>query len=36
MWFWNPSKEGIKIWVESKEIEFIEKENKNPKLSTED
>ena len=36
MWFWNPLKEEIKIWVESKEKEFVEKENKNPKLSTKD
>ena len=36
MWFWHPSKEEIEIWVESKEKEFTEKENRNPKLSTED
>lgn len=36
MWFWNPSKEEIESWVESKEKEFVEKENKNPRLSAED
>ena len=33
MWFWHPSKEEIENWVEAKEKEFVEKENKNPKLS---
>jgi hypothetical protein len=36
MWFWNPPREEIKTWVESKEKEFAKKENKNPRLSTED
>ena len=36
MWFWNPSKEEIKNWVESKEKEFAEQENINPRLSAED
>ena len=36
MWFWHPSKEEIENWVEAKEKEFFEKENKNPRLSTED
>ena len=36
MWFWNPSKEDIKVFLESKEKEFVEKENRNPKLSRED
>ena len=36
MWFWHPSKEEIEKWVEVKEKEFTEKENINPRLSTED
>ena len=36
MWFFLPSKEEIKSWVESKEKEFVEKENINPRLSVED
>ena len=36
MWFWNPSKEEIENWVESKEKKFMEQENRNPRLSTED
>ena len=35
MWFLHPSKEEIESWVESREIEFTEKENKSPRLSTE-
>ena len=36
MWFWHPLKEEIEKWVEVKEKEFAEKENKNLRLSTED
>ena len=36
MWFWNPLKKEIEIWLESKEKEFAEKENRNRKLSAED
>ena len=36
MWFWNPSKVEIENWVEEKEKELAEKENRNPRLSTED
>ena len=36
MCFWNPSKEEIQKWVESKEKEFTERENRNPRLSVED
>ena len=36
MCFWNPSKEEIEQWVNSKEKEFIERENINPQLSVED
>ena len=36
MYFWNPSKEEIQQWVESKEKEFAERENRNPQLSVED
>ena len=36
MWFWHPSKEEIENWVESKEKEFAEQENRNMRLSTED
>ena len=32
MCFWNPSREYIQQWVESKEKEFAEKENRNPRL----
>ena len=35
-WCWHPSKEEIENWVEVKEKEFAEKENINPRLSTED
>ena len=33
---WNPTKEELNHWVESKEKEFAEKENKSPRLSIED
>ena len=36
MWFWNPSKEEIKNWVEVKEKEFVEQENRKSRLSIED
>ena len=36
MYFWHLSKEEIQKWVESKEKEFAERENKNPRLSVED
>jgi hypothetical protein len=36
MWFWYPLKEEIENWVEAKEKEYAEKENRNPKLSIED
>ena len=36
MWFWHPSKEEIENWVEAKEKELAERENKNPRLSIED
>ena len=36
MWFWHPSKEEIENWVEAKEKEFTEQENKKPRLSAKD
>ena len=36
MCFWNPSREEIQLWVESKEKQFTERENRNPWLSVED
>ena len=36
MYFWNPLKEEIQQWVESKEKEFAERENRNPQLSVQD
>ena len=35
MWFWHPLKEQIENWVEAKEKEFAEQENRNPRISTE-
>ena len=35
MFCWHPTKEELNQWVESKEREFAEKENKNPRLTTE-
>ena len=35
MFCWHPTKEELNQWVDSKEREFVEKENKNPRLSTE-
>ena len=34
MFYWHPTKEELNQWVESKEREFTEKENKSPRLST--
>ena len=36
MFCWHPTKEELNQWVESKEREFAKKENKSPRLSTED
>ena len=36
MFYWHPTKEELNQWVESKEREFATKENKSPRLSTED
>ena len=36
MWFWHSLKEEIKSWVESREKQITEKENKNPRLSAKD
>ena len=36
MWFWHSSKEEIENWIEVKEEEFAEKENKNPILFAEE
>ena len=36
MCFWNPSKEEIQKWVETKEKEFAKIENINPRLSVKD
>ena len=36
MFCWNPNKEELNQWVEYKEREFAENENKSPRLSTED
>ena len=36
MFCWHPTKEELNHWVESKEREFAEKQNKSPTLSTED
>jgi hypothetical protein len=33
---WFPSKTEIQKWIEEKEKEFVEAQNKNPNLSTED
>ena len=36
MFCWNPTKDELNQWVGSKEKEFVEQENKIPRLSTED
>jgi hypothetical protein len=33
---WFPSKKKNYIWIEEKERDFIEAQNKNPSISTED
>ena len=35
MQFWYPTKKEIQDWLETKETEFAEKENINPRLSIE-
>ena len=35
MQFWYPNKKEIQDWLEKKETEFAEKENRNPRVSTE-
>jgi hypothetical protein len=30
---WNPKKVEIKRWLETKELDFAQKENRNPKLT---
>ena len=30
---WNPTKAEIEIWLKMKELEFAQKDNKNPKLT---
>ena len=35
MQFWYPTKKEIQDWLETKETEFAEKENRNPRLSIE-
>jgi hypothetical protein len=30
---WNPTKEEIEIWLKIKELEFSQKDNRNPKLT---
>jgi hypothetical protein len=30
---WNPTKVEIKRWLKMKELEFVQKENKNPKIT---
>jgi hypothetical protein len=31
---WNPMKEEIERWLKTKELEFAQKDNRNPKLTT--
>jgi hypothetical protein len=33
---WFPSKKEIQKWIEDQERDFVEAQNKNPKLSTKD
>jgi hypothetical protein len=33
--FWRPTKKEISKWLEGKEREFIQKENRNPQMSDE-
>jgi signal recognition particle subunit SEC65 len=30
---WNPTKEEIKSWLKTKELEFVQKDNKNPRVT---
>jgi signal recognition particle subunit SEC65 len=30
---WNPTKAEIKNWLRTKELEFIQKDNKNPRIT---
>ena len=30
---WNPMKEEIEVWLKKKELEFLQKDNKNPKIT---
>jgi hypothetical protein len=30
---WNPMKEEIEIWLRTKELEFAQKDNRNPKFT---
>ena len=36
MFCWNPTRDELNEWVVSKEKEFAERENKSPRLSTND
>ena len=36
MFWWRPTRDELNKWVVSKEKEFAERENKSPRLSTED
>jgi hypothetical protein len=31
---WNPTKEKIKIWLNTKELEFAQKDNRNPRVTS--
>jgi hypothetical protein len=30
---WNPTKEDIERWLKINELKFVQKDNKNPKLT---
>jgi hypothetical protein len=30
---WNPTKEEIKTWLRAKELEFAQKDNRNPRIT---
>jgi hypothetical protein len=30
---WNPTKEDIKIWLKTKEMEFAQKDKRNPRVT---
>ena len=36
MFCWHPTRDKLNKWVGSKEKEFVEQENKSPRVSTED